>query len=152
MTAAGSRVDLDWLMQDLVTRLSGVRHAVALSSDGLLMGRSESVGRDDAEHLAAVASGFQGLSRGASRHFRGGQVRQTLVETDEFCLVVTAAGDNSCLVVLADAESDLGTVAYEMNLLARKVRGSLVANPLPTVREPVREPATAPAGEPTAGP
>ncbi len=145
MTAARTRVELDWLMQDLVTRLPGVRHAVALSSDGLLMGRSESVGRDDAEHLAAVASGFQGLSRGASRHFRGGQVRQTLVETDDFCLIVTGAGDNSCLVVLADNEADLGTVAYEMNLLARKVRSSLGAALLPTAGGA----GAAPSGEPT---
>jgi len=35
-----------------------------LSGDGLLLGRSQTLDRDSADHLAAIASAFQSLSRG----------------------------------------------------------------------------------------
>ena len=44
--------------------------------------------------------------------------------TESF-LLVTAAGPGACLAVLADADADLGMVAYEMNLLVQQVGGRL---------------------------
>jgi len=81
----------------------------------------------DAEHLAAIASGFAGLARSAGRHFRGGRVRQTIVEMDEAFLFVTAASNGSCLAVWSDAESDIGLIAYEMALLVERIGHSMVA-------------------------
>ena len=119
---------LDWLLDDLVRRLPGADRVIILSSDGLLIGRSRSLGRDDAEHLSAVASGLQSLARGASRPFGGGTIRQTLVEMDNSFLVVTAAGAGACLAVLADADTDLGLLAYEMNLMVKRV-GTTISSP-----------------------
>jgi len=56
------------------------------------MGASAALSREDAEHLSAMAAGFQSLAKGASRHFRAGPVRQTVVEMEEAFLMVTAAG------------------------------------------------------------
>jgi len=112
---------LDWLLDDLVKRVPPARQAVVLSVDGLLMAASEGMSRDDAEHLAAVASGFQSLARGAGRYFNGGPVRQTIVEMDSAFLFVTAAGQGACLAVIADAGSDIGLIAYEMAMLVKRV-------------------------------
>jgi len=120
---------LDWLLDDLVRRLPGAERAIILSADGLLIGRSRSLGRDDAEHLSAVASGLQSLARGASRQFGGGTIRQTLVEMDNSFLVVTAAGAGACLAVLTDADTDLGLLAYEMNLMVKRVGTTLSSPP-----------------------
>ncbi|HEY6795247.1 MAG TPA: roadblock/LC7 domain-containing protein [Kineosporiaceae bacterium] len=120
---------LDWLLDDLVKRLPGAERIIVLSADGLLIGRSRNLGRDDAEHLAAVSSGLQSLARGASRHFGGGGVRQTMVEMDNSYLIVTAAGSGACLAVLAETEVDLGLVAYELNLMVKRVGTSLSAKP-----------------------
>jgi predicted regulator of Ras-like GTPase activity (Roadblock/LC7/MglB family) len=120
---------LDWLLDDLVRKLPGAERIIVLSADGLLIGRSRNLGRDDAEHLSAVASGLQSLARGASRHFEGGTVRQTLVEMDNAFLIVTAAGSGACLAVLAEAEADLGLVAYELNLMVKRVGTYLSARP-----------------------
>lgn len=90
--AARRSGELDWLLDDLVTRVGEVRHAVVLSGDGLAVGASSALSREDAEHLAAVASGFHSLAKGAGRHFRAGGVRQTMVEMDEGFLFVAAAG------------------------------------------------------------
>lgn len=129
MTARPDAADLDWLLDDLLERLPGAEKAIVLSGDGMLIGRSSTLARDDGEHLSAVASGMQSLARGVSHHFRSGNVRQTIVEMDEAFLVVTAAGVGAALAVLAAADADLGMLAYEMNLLVKRVGVYLSAQP-----------------------
>jgi predicted regulator of Ras-like GTPase activity (Roadblock/LC7/MglB family) len=121
--------DLNWLLDDLVTRAVGAQHAVVLSTDGLCVGRSRGMNREDSEHLSAMASAFQSLARGVGRHFGGGQVRQTVVELDHAFLVVTAAGNGACLALVASDDADIGMIAYEMNLMVKKVGKYLVAKP-----------------------
>src|SRR5215469_13752878 len=101
--AAGRVGQLDWLLDDLVRQ------------DGMALGASATLGRDDAEHLAALAAGFQSLARGAERHFgNGGGVRQTIIEMESGFLLTAAAGSGTCLAVIAEEGADLGVVAYEM--------------------------------------
>ena len=121
--------ELNWLLDDLVRRVASIRKAIVLSGDGLPTGVSEELTREDSEHLAAVASGFHSLAKGVGRHFDAGNVRQTVVELDDAFLFVTAAGDGSCLAVLADAAADIGQVAYEMTLLVKRVGVHLAAEP-----------------------
>ena len=130
MTAPSSPTrELSWLLDDLVTRVASIRKALVLSGDGLAIGASDGLTREDGEHLAAVASGFHSLAKGVGRHFNAGSVRQTMVELDDAFLLVTAAGDGSCLAVLTDAESDVGQVAYEMTLLVKRVGVHLGTTP-----------------------
>ncbi|GHB34135.1 dynein regulation protein LC7 [Streptomyces xanthochromogenes] len=128
--------ELDWLLDDLVLRVGEVRHAVVLSNDGLAVGASSALTREDAEHLAAVASGFHSLAKGAGRHFRVGAVRQTMVEMDDGFLFVAAAGDGSCLTVLSSLTTDIGLIAYEMARLVKRVGEHLYTPPRHTVRPP----------------
>jgi predicted regulator of Ras-like GTPase activity (Roadblock/LC7/MglB family) len=118
---AGNRVgQLDWLLDDLVRRVGPVAKAVILSQDGMALGASQTLGRDDAEHLAALAAGFQSLARGAERHFGNGGVRQVVIEMESGFLLVSAAGSGTCLAVIAEQGADLGLVAYEMAILVRR--------------------------------
>ncbi|MPY49563.1 roadblock/LC7 domain-containing protein [Streptomyces acidicola] len=127
---------LGWLLDDLTERVEQVRHAMVLSSDGLVTGASSGLKREDAEHLAAVSSGLHSLAKGSGRHFGAGHVRQTMVEFDDAVLFVTAAGEGSCLCVLSAAEVDIGQVAYEMTLLVNRVGEHLGLD----VRQPERAP------------
>lgn len=120
---------LDWLLDDLVRRVPGADHAIVLSSDGLLMGRSDTMGREDGEHLSAIASGLQSLSRSTGRRFGGGAVLQTVVEMESAFLMVTAAGPGAYLALLSSGDSDMGQVAYEMNLLVKQVGAYLSSQP-----------------------
>ncbi|MER0243440.1 roadblock/LC7 domain-containing protein [Streptomyces sp. HSW2009] len=113
--------ELSWLLDERVARVGSISKALVLSGDGLPTGASRDLTGEDGEHLAAVASGFHSLAKGVGRHFEVGRVRQTIVELDDAFLFVTAAGDGSCLAVLADADSDVGQVAYEMTLLVKRV-------------------------------
>ena len=112
---------LDWLLDDLIERVPAAHQAVVLSVDGLLMGASEGMSREDAEHMSAVAAGFQSLARGTGRHFGGGKVRQTIIEMESAFLFVTAAGNGACLAVLSGSDADMGLIAYEMAMLVKRV-------------------------------
>jgi predicted regulator of Ras-like GTPase activity (Roadblock/LC7/MglB family) len=112
---------LDWLLDDLVGRVEQVSKAVILSRDGLAIGASETLTREDSEYLCAAAAAFQSLARGSSQHFGGGAVRQTVVEMESAFLFVMAAGEGSCMAVLAAQGADVGLVAYEMALLVTRV-------------------------------
>jgi predicted regulator of Ras-like GTPase activity (Roadblock/LC7/MglB family) len=127
VTTTKQSANLTWLLDDLVERVPTAQQAVVLSADGLMMGASSGIGREDAEHLSAMAAGFQSLAKGASRHFQAGPVRQTVVEMESAFLFVTAAGQGACLAVLASSEADLGLIAYEMAMLVTRVGQNMTA-------------------------
>jgi len=122
-----------WLLTNFVKNVPGVSHAVAVSSDGLLLTSSEGLPRDRADQLAAVASGLLSLTRGAARVFGAGEVVQTVVEMELGCMLLMAIADGSCLAVLASPRCDMGLVAYEMTLLVDRA-GELVTPQLRSER------------------
>ncbi|HEX2314802.1 MAG TPA: roadblock/LC7 domain-containing protein [Thermomonospora sp.] len=129
MTSQRTAVDFSWLLDELVDRVGEIEQAVLLSRDGLLMGASRGMGREDAEHLAAIASGFHSLANGARDHFGREEVRQTIVELNDALFFVCAAGSGSCLAVLAAAGGNTGLVGYEMAMLVKRLRRQLAIAP-----------------------
>jgi uncharacterized protein len=117
----GTDSHLDWLVDDLVVRAAYVEKAAILSSDGLVLAASAALSREGAEHLSALAAGLASLANGGARHFGIGQVRQILIEMDDGFLFVTAAGEGSCLAVMAGRQADVSLIAYEMALLVKQV-------------------------------
>jgi predicted regulator of Ras-like GTPase activity (Roadblock/LC7/MglB family) len=118
---------LSWLLDNLVNQVEQVEQAVILSTDGLVVASSRGLTREDGEHLSALASGLQSLAQGAGLHFRGGNVRQIIIEMEKAFLFVIAAGNGTCLAVLTSGEPDVGLVAYEMAMLVRRMGKHLVA-------------------------
>ncbi|MGV9309110.1 MULTISPECIES: roadblock/LC7 domain-containing protein [unclassified Nonomuraea] len=112
---------LNWLLNDLVTRVSDIRHAIVLSSDGLLLATSDGLEPDDADRLSAVAASLQSLAAAAADYAGGGQIKQTLVEWQQLILRVTIAGHGARLAALTTHDADLGLLAYEMEMLIAKV-------------------------------
>jgi predicted regulator of Ras-like GTPase activity (Roadblock/LC7/MglB family) len=126
---ASTAADLNWLIDDLVARLPGVHHAVVHSTDGLVLGRCTSMSREDAEHFGAMSATLYGLARSAGTRFRGGAVRQAVIELELAVLFVTAAGANACLAIQADDDANLGMVAYEMNMTVQRLGALLSTAP-----------------------
>ena len=120
---------LSWLLDNLVEQVEPVEQALVLSRDGLVVAASRGLTREDSEHLSAVAAGVQSLARGTGQHFRGGQVRQTIIEMENVFLFVIAAGRGTCLAVLTSADPNVGVVAYEMAILVRRMGKYLAAEP-----------------------
>ena len=122
MTAqAETAKQLSWLLDNLVGTVESVQQALVLSRDGLVVAASQGLGREDGEHLSALAAGVQSLARGAGRHFGGGTVRQTIIEMESAFLFITAAGQGTCLAVVTAGDANVGLVAYEMAMLVRRM-------------------------------
>ncbi|HEY3507211.1 MAG TPA: roadblock/LC7 domain-containing protein [Actinocatenispora sp.] len=120
---------LAWLLDSFAEKVPDVRHAVILSSDGIMIASTAGLARNDADHLAAIASGFQSLAAGAGETFDCGDVRQTVVDLTRGFLFVTAAGEGARLAVLAAQGADAGLVAYEMSMLVRRMGEHMTTRP-----------------------
>ncbi|MEW2352281.1 roadblock/LC7 domain-containing protein [Spirillospora sp. NPDC029432] len=120
--------DTGRLLGGLVDRVDAVTGAVALSRGGMVLA-SAGLGREDAEHFAALASGVQGLARGACDRFAGGETLQTVIEMERVLLFMAPAGADACLAVVSRADGDAGTVAYELAELAGRLADPGAAGP-----------------------
>jgi predicted regulator of Ras-like GTPase activity (Roadblock/LC7/MglB family) len=118
---------LGWLLDNFVAQVDHVQQALILSRDGLRVAASQSLSREDGEHLSALAAGVQSLARGTGRQFHGGGVRQIIIEMELAFLFVIAAGEGTCLAVLTSAEPNVGVIAYEMAMLVRRMGRYLAA-------------------------
>ncbi|GAA3770077.1 roadblock/LC7 domain-containing protein [Streptomyces chiangmaiensis] len=122
MVSDAQTQNLDWLLKGLVERVPGTRSALLLSADGLRKA-AEGLNDDEADHMAALASGLHSLARSAGVRFAdGADVRQVVVELDTALLFVSAAGSGACLAVMADREADAAVLGYEMAMLVKSVR------------------------------
>jgi predicted regulator of Ras-like GTPase activity (Roadblock/LC7/MglB family) len=128
---------LGWLLDNLVSRVPNVRQALVLSRDGLVVAKSQNMSREEGDHLSALAAGVQSLARGAGQQIGGGEVRQTIIEMDSAFMFVMAAGQGTCLTVLASIDANLGVMAYEMAMLVRRMGTYLTAAPRPADHQPV---------------
>jgi predicted regulator of Ras-like GTPase activity (Roadblock/LC7/MglB family) len=129
MTQTDTTGQLSWLLDNLVNQVEHVQQALVLSRDGLMVAASQGMTPEDSEHLSALAAGMQSLARGTGRQFRGGEVRQTIIEMEFAFLFVIAAGKGTCLAVLTSAEPNVGLIAYEMAMLVRRMGKYLGAGP-----------------------
>jgi len=125
MTRTTQRESLDWLVTKFADEVSGVAHAILVSTDGLLMAASSRMPTERADQLAAVASGLASLATGASQLFDGGHVLQSVVEMEHGYLLLMRVGDGSNLATLATRSCDIGQIGYEMAILVERV-GSVV--------------------------
>jgi predicted regulator of Ras-like GTPase activity (Roadblock/LC7/MglB family) len=134
--AKGKGEQLGWLLDNLVSGVANVREALILSRDGLVVAKSSNMSREQGDRLSALAAGVQSLARGAGQQVDGGNVRQVVIEMDSAFMFVMAAGEGTCLAVLASAEANVGVMAYEMAMLVRRLGMHLTAAPRPAAHEP----------------
>ncbi len=131
MIARADTSDLSWLLAQFAED-AGVAHAIAVSSDGLLLAASGELPEDRAEQLAAIAAGTNSLAEGGATLLDGGQVVQTVIEMSVGVLFLMSIGDGSCLAVLAPRGCDVGKIGYEMMLLVDRVGTVLVPESRPS--------------------
>lgn len=109
---------LNWLLANFVRGTAGVREAVAVSSDGLLVATSDGLDRDAADLLAALVSGVAGLADSASRSYDFHGLKLIMIEMAQGFLLVRAINDRSFLGVIAGGHCDIGLIGFEMSTLA----------------------------------
>ena len=113
--------DFNWLLMNFATETLGVQEALTVSADGLLLAASRGRQRPDVDQICAIVSGLSSLTNGAARCFELGEVQQVIIEMVDGYLFVARIGDGSSLGVVADRDSDIGLVGYQMTLLVNQV-------------------------------
>ena len=106
-----------WLISDFARTADGVTHAVAVSSDGLLIAASDGLSRDLADHLSAVVSGIASPTQNAADTYGFRGMKLVMIEMLDGFMMVNHMRDGSCLGVLAEEGCDIGLVGYEMAVL-----------------------------------
>ncbi|MFI0981177.1 roadblock/LC7 domain-containing protein [Streptomyces sp. NPDC021093] len=125
---------LNWLLENLLERTPGARHALVLSRDGLKLCRTPELSVDQADQLAAIAAGIQSLTHGASMEFGDGSggVRQAMAEFYGGILFIVEAGAGAHLAVVAAEDSDVGLIGHNMSELIEQLGEHLAAEPRST--------------------
>ncbi|MEU1230693.1 roadblock/LC7 domain-containing protein [Streptomyces sp. NPDC005828] len=131
MTGTTTDEKLSWLLEGLLERTPGTRHALVLSRDGLKLCRTPELSVDQADQLAAIAAGIQSLSHGASVEFGDGTggVRSAMAEFYGGILFIVEAGEGAHLALVADEDADAGIVGHNMSELVEQLGEHLVARP-----------------------
>ncbi|WP_458244430.1 roadblock/LC7 domain-containing protein [Streptomyces sp. MAI_2237] len=122
---------LTWLIEGLLERTPGARHALVLSRDGLRLCRTPELTVDRADQLAAIAAGIQSLAHGASSEFGDGSggIRSAMTEFHGGVLYIVEAGDGAHLAVLTEEDTDAGLVGHRMSELVEQLGPHLSAQP-----------------------
>jgi predicted regulator of Ras-like GTPase activity (Roadblock/LC7/MglB family) len=130
--------DLDWLLENLLERTPGTRHALVLSKDGLKLCNTPGLDLDQADQLAAIASGIQSLSHAASIEFGdgSGDLRQSMTEFHGGLLFIVEAGEGAHLAIVATEEADIGLLGHNMNELVEQLGEHLTAAPRRSEQRP----------------
>ncbi|MGI5244171.1 roadblock/LC7 domain-containing protein [Dactylosporangium sp. CA-139066] len=125
--------NLGWLLDNFASRTPDVAHALAISTDGLVLAHTRALPRDRADQLAATGSGLVALLAGAARFFEAGQVISNVTQLDGGFMFCMAFSDGASMLVLASPNADVGKVSYEMTELANRIGDALT----PAVRGPL---------------
>lgn len=127
--------NFNWLLSSFVAETAGVTDAVAVSSDGVLIARSDSLDRAEGEQLCAIISGCTSLAQAADRAMGAEGLERVIVAMQRGFLFVSAIADGSCLGVVATRECDVGSVGYQTTDLVARV-GQLLT---PSLREELQQ-------------
>ncbi|WP_327007713.1 roadblock/LC7 domain-containing protein [Dactylosporangium sp. NBC_01737] len=128
---ADRQAELGWVLDGLLNAQRDVRHAVAVSADGMLVARTAGIDPADAERLAATVAGMASLTSGLCRSFAGEAVIHTAVTmVGGMALIIGIPGPAAgSLAVLTTANPDIGAVGYACAELVKKLGAALSVPP-----------------------
>ncbi|MDH6697340.1 putative regulator of Ras-like GTPase activity (Roadblock/LC7/MglB family) [Streptomyces sp. MAA16] len=116
--------DLSWILSDFAGRVPGVTRAIAVSVDGLALAHA-GVDRDEADRLAAIASGVVNLLSAAAQLTDTDPVEHSLTATEGGYLFSMAVSSGASLLVTTTRDADIGEVSYMMSELINQVGDAL---------------------------
>jgi hypothetical protein len=123
--------NFNWLLGNFVDETAGVTDAVAVSSDGLLIARSNTLSQQEGDQLCAIISGCASLAEASDRLLTGEGIERVIVAMHMGFLFVCSITDGSCLGVVATRDCDVGSVGYQATELVAKA-GKLLT---PAIRD-----------------
>ncbi|MFD4986213.1 roadblock/LC7 domain-containing protein [Streptomyces sp. NPDC058374] len=123
--------ELSWILNDFTGRVPEVTRAIAVSVDGLALAYA-GLDRDEADRLAAIASGIVNLLSAAAQSTQTDPVEHSLTAMEGGYMFSMAVSSGASLLVTTTRDADIGEVSYMMAELINQVGDALS----PQFREP----------------
>ncbi|MBZ2406804.1 roadblock/LC7 domain-containing protein [Streptomyces albidoflavus] len=116
--------ELSWILQDFAGRIPEVTRAMAVSVDGLALAYA-GLERDEADRLAAIASGIVNLLSAAAQSTQTDPVEHSLTAMEGGYMFSMAVSSGASLLVTTTRDADIGEVSYVMAELINQVGDAL---------------------------
>ena len=117
--------NLDYLLNDFIDRVPDVTHVLTVSADGLLIACNDELPQEDADRLAAIASGLVSLLAGAARALQADPVISCMAELYGGYMFSMSIPGGASLLALASYDCDIGQVGHELADLINKIGPSI---------------------------
>ena len=137
MTTSHPMEQSAWYLKP-ISEIKGVRHALIMTLDGMVVARSEHLPVDEADGIAAMTSALHAASRSASNTALGAP-EQTPIETvtvqnafGTYMVMPAGLRTNTLIAAAGDADMPMGVVAHTMARQAKKLGEQLMSVPLRT--------------------
>ncbi|GLW08027.1 hypothetical protein Misp01_31570 [Microtetraspora sp. NBRC 13810] len=116
------RRDMSWILTPLLN-LADVTSGVVLTRDGLVLGSSSGVPREDAEATAAMASSALAAGRALRERLTRSEVEitETVINAADGFTYIAPAGDRAAIVVATGPKANIGALAYEVQLVVQQL-------------------------------
>jgi hypothetical protein len=116
-------LDVSWVLAPLLA-LPGVARGVVLSRDGLILGGSADVLGEVGERTAAMTSSVLGAARALCEGLSDSAVQEVediVISAGGGYYYIAPAGDRAAIVVAATRATNIGSLAYEVQLQVQKL-------------------------------
>lgn len=133
-TISAQLPDPSWVL-DPITEI-GVRHALILSADGIVIGASGSLGRDDSERIAAMVSALHGAARAAGvvslQAPEDTPISTITIQLDASgtLMVMPAGGANAFIAASFSTDVPMNIVAHTLARQAKNLGETLMSVPM----------------------
>lgn len=129
--------NLSLAVTEFASETAGVNETLVVSSDGFVLAATSADGLPGIEQLAAIISGLTSLTNGAAELYQLDKVRQIIVEMRGGYLFVVATGGGCSIGALADPDTNLGDLGYELTLLSQRATKLLTPQLVDTLKNAI---------------
>lgn len=110
---------LNNIISELRSAISELRDVLIASTDGLAISHSLTAG--DPNRVAAMAAATLGVGKRISSTLELGDLRETTVKSSDGQVFLYAIGDKGVLVLIAQAEANVGLINIEARDAAQRI-------------------------------
>lgn len=106
-----------------LAHIEGIEGAALVSKDGFMIASALTMVHED--RVAAISAAMLAIGEKTVVELKRGNLREVYVRGDEGYVILTSAGTNAIIVVLASKDAQLGLILYDMNKQAKVLAGLL---------------------------
>jgi predicted regulator of Ras-like GTPase activity (Roadblock/LC7/MglB family) len=115
---------LNQVLRGLQASTPDTEGAAIISMDGLIMASSLPAAVEE-DRISAMSAALYGIGSRSSEELQRGEVEQVYIKGDAGYLLITQAGNDAVLAVMANAKAKLGIIFLDVRRAAEEV-GKLI--------------------------